>query len=57
MARPIQFENKLHARVVYAESDDFRWLKQQGISYSGFFRQAIVSLKKKKWEYNREAEK
>lgn len=56
MGRPRIFEEKLHARIVYADAQDFRWLKEQGISYSGFFRQAIVALKKKKFEYNREAE-
>jgi hypothetical protein len=32
------------------------WLKSQGIPISGFFRQAIVSLKKKKWQFDRGAE-
>ena len=50
--RPKIFK-KLCARIVYAESDDFKYLKDKGIGVANFFRQAVAAYKHKKFEFKR----
>lgn len=40
--------NKLITRVVYAEEEDFKFLKQERQSISGFFRDAVKQYREKK---------
>ena len=48
--RKKKFEH-LIARQVYAEENDFIYLKKHGYSISDFFRQAIKAHKEVKWNY------
>ena len=50
MARKKIF-NSPESRVVYAEKEDFLFLKSKGYPVASFFRQALEAHKAGKWEF------
>jgi len=53
MARPKEFQSKNHARIVYAPAVYFRYLKNNGIPISDFFRQAVKAQIEGEYKYKR----